>query len=103
MELVTLPETKQMDRQGEQQNGNATAMHTKETDKAERTDELTGKLLDIWEASLRTTHHFLAETDIEHIRPQAKTALRTIETLVVAYCGTTPAGFIGIQNRKIEA
>lgn len=103
MELVTLPETKQMDRQGEQQNGNATAMHTKETDKAERTDELTGKLLDIWEASLRTTHHFLAETDIEHIRPQAKTALRTIETLVVAYCETTPAGFIGIQNRKIEA
>lgn len=48
MELVTLPETKQMDRQGEQQNGNATAMHTKETDKSERTDELTGKLLDIW-------------------------------------------------------
>lgn len=50
MELVTLPETKQMDRQGEQQNGNATAMHTKEIDKSERTDELTGKLLDIWEA-----------------------------------------------------
>ena len=71
MELVTLPETKQMDRQGEQQNGNATAMHTKETDKAERTDELTGKLLDIWEASLRTTHHFLAETDIELCSPAA--------------------------------
>ena len=73
MELVTLPETKQMDRQGEQQNGNATAMHTKETDKAERTDELTGKLLDIWEG-FAANHPplFWAETDIERIRAQAE-------------------------------
>ena len=40
----------------------------------ERTQQLVTKLLNIWEASVRATHHFLSDAEVEKIKeyvPQA--------------------------------
>ena len=70
--------------------------------KGQRSPECIGKLLDVWEASVRATHHFLTEKDIVRLAPQAEEALRHIETLWVLQDGQSPVGFMGIQERKIE-
>ena len=71
-------------------------------EKDRRTPQLIGNLLDVWEASVRASHHFLAEADIVRLAPQAEGALRHIETLWVAHDGQRPVGFMGVQERKIE-
>lgn len=68
-----------------------------------RTPELIDKLLYIWEASVRATHHFLTEQNIQVIRLQGKKILCTIEFLIIVWEDGTPVGFMGIQARKIEA
>ena len=70
--------------------------------KGERGDVLIGKLLRVWEASVRATHHFLAEADIVRLAPQAEGALRQVETLWVVADNREHAGFMGVQERKIE-
>lgn len=70
--------------------------------KGQRSPECVGKLLDVWEASVRATHHFLTEKDIVRLAPQAEEALRHIETLWVLQDGQSPVGFMGVQERKIE-
>lgn len=70
--------------------------------KGERGDVLIGKLLRVWEASVRATHHFLAEADIVRLAPQAEGALRQVATLWVVADNREPAGFMGVQERKIE-
>ena len=71
-------------------------------EKSKRTLMLIGKLLEVWEASVRASHHFLSETDIIRLTPQAEGALRYIETLWVVEDGMRPVGFMGVQERKIE-
>ncbi len=71
-------------------------------EKDRRTPQLIGNLLDVWEASVRASHHFLAEADIARLAPQAEGALRHIETLWVVHDGQRPVGFMGVQERKIE-
>jgi|GEM_PF-6236520 len=65
--------------------------------KGQRSPECVGKLLDVWEASVRATHHFLTEKDIVRLAPQAEEALRHIETLWVLQDGQSPVGFMGVQ------
>lgn len=71
-------------------------------EKANRSQELIGRLLDVWQASVRTSHHFLTEKDIRTLTPQAEEALRQIETLWIVQDGLLPVGFMGVQERKIE-
>lgn len=61
-------------------------------------DALTG----VWNESVRTSHHFLSEPDIEQLKPYVDMALREVEHLVVVYCGQLAKGFMGIQGDKIE-
>ena len=70
--------------------------------KARRTPALTDKLLEIWEASVRASHHFLTEADIIMLAPQAEEALRHIETLWVMQDCQSNVGFMGVQESKIE-
>ena len=70
--------------------------------KDRRSPMLVGKLLEIWKASVRASHHFLTEADITRLAPQAEGALRHIETLWVVEDAQRPAGFMGVQERKIE-
>lgn len=69
---------------------------------AERNDGLIRKLSSLWEESVRATHHFLKENDIENLKPYVKEGLKNIRHLYVAGRIDSPVGFIGIQDNKIE-
>lgn len=61
-------------------------------------DALTG----VWNESVRTSHHFLSEPDIEQLKPYVGMALREVGHLVVVYCGLQAKGIMGIQGDKVE-
>ncbi len=72
-------------------------------ERKERTQLLVGQLLDIWESSVRATHLFLSESEIEKIKEYVPQAIREIPHLVVAEDdGGVPAAFMGIAGRKLE-
>lgn len=73
-----------------------------EVEKNGRSEELIAQLLEIWNLSVRASHHFLLETDICRLMPQAEEALRQIDILWVVLDNFTPVGFMGIQEQKIE-
>lgn len=50
----------------------------------ERTPELTGQLLEVWEASVKATHLFLSDGEIERIKAYVPQALHAVEHLVIA-------------------
>ena len=77
-------------------------IHITAIEKDNRNSKLINGLLDVWLASVRASHHFLSETDIRVLTPQAEKALRQIETLWIIQDGLLPIGFMGIQERKIE-
>ena len=77
-------------------------IHITAIEKDNRNSKLINGLLDVWLASVRASHHFLSETDIRALTPQAEEALRQIETLWIIQDGLLPIGFMGIQERKIE-
>lgn len=67
---------------------------------AERDGGLLNALTTLWEASVRATHHFLREADIENLKPYVTEGLADIRHLYVA--ADAPTAFIGIQDEKIE-
>lgn len=68
-----------------------------------RTGEVTARLTDVWERSVRATHLFLPESGIAEIKPCVSTALREIPHLVVAEGeGGLPVGFMGVEGRRLE-
>lgn len=69
---------------------------------AERGKALVAALCALWEESVRATHHFLNETDIEGLMPYVGQGLAGVSHLYV--CGTydSPTAFIGIEGEKIE-
>lgn len=69
---------------------------------SERTDDLIHALVGLWDASVRTSHHFLTEEDILRLTPFVGEAIRAITTLVVLYQGKRPVAFMGIEGAKIE-
>lgn len=75
----------------------------REINKDARPTELISQLMQVWESSVRATHHFLSEQDIRNLRPMAEEALRTIDTLIIAFAANKPVGFMCIQDQKIEA
>ena len=68
----------------------------------DRTNVLIDALITIWEASVRATHHFLSEDDIQKLTPFVKMGLSGVETLVVARDNENPTAFLGIEASKIE-
>lgn len=76
--------------------------HITDIEKGNRDPRLISRLLEVWQASVRASHHFLTEADIRALAPQAEEALRQIGTLWVVCDGSQPVGFMGAQERKIE-
>lgn len=76
--------------------------HITDIEKGNRGPRLISRLLEVWQASVHASHHFLTEADICALAPQAEEALRQIETLWVVRDGSQPVGFMGVQERKIE-
>ncbi len=64
-------------------------------------DLLVEELLAVWESSVRVTHTFLSEEDIEGLKPLGRQAVQEIESLY-CYNDGELRGFIGIDKDKIE-
>lgn len=67
-----------------------------------RTESLLHALQEVWEASVRATHLFLSEEEIQKIAAYVPAALMEIPHLVVANAASHPVGFMGISGRKLE-
>lgn len=61
------------------------------------------KLLNIWLRSVRATHHFLQESDIEALLPQLRDIyLPAVELWVAVDAEDCPLGFIGLNENHVE-
>lgn len=63
------------------------------------------QLLELWERSVRATHHFLTAGDIDTLRPFVANELASdaIGWWVLASDDDEPIGFLGFANDAIEA
>lgn len=69
----------------------------------ERTPLLIKQLTEVWENSVRATHLFLAESEIEEIKQYVPQALKSIAHLIVAENDNGyPVAFMGIEVQKLE-
>lgn len=60
------------------------------------------EILTVWEASVRATHDFLAEADIQHLKPLILNEyLKAVELYCIRQDGTI-LGFLGLSSDKIE-
>lgn len=69
----------------------------------ERTPLLTQQLLDVWERSVRATHLFLSDKEIQNIKAYVPQALQGVAHLVIAQDGDgRPAAFMGVNEQMLE-
>jgi GNAT superfamily N-acetyltransferase len=68
-----------------------------------RVAELIAQLTELWEASVRATHHFLTEDDICEIRSFVPMAISNVSHLVIATdAHHSPVAFMGVENDVLE-
>lgn len=68
-----------------------------------RSMELVTQLTELWEASVRATHHFLSENDICEIRSFLPMTINNVCHLVIATdAHHNPVAFMGIENGMLE-
>lgn len=61
------------------------------------------QVAEVWEASVRATHHFLSEVDIQFIKPLVPNALAHVAELAcVRDSAGRVAGFVGVEEGKVE-
>ncbi len=69
----------------------------------ERTTSLIEQLLVVWESSVKATHLFLSENEIEDIKKYVPQALGEIPHLIIIENEEqVPAGFMGIVEQHLE-
>ena len=69
----------------------------------ERNEELINHLLEIWEDSVRATHLFLSNDEIENIKKYVPQALKGVEHLIILQNENYQSiAFMGIQENKLE-
>lgn len=59
-------------------------------------------LTELWEASVRASHHFLPEGEVESLLPFVANVLDEIPTLLLIVENGQSLGFLGIQGEKAE-
>lgn len=70
---------------------------------SERPEHFIQSLVEVWEKSVRVTHLFLSDSEIENIKDYVPQALRGIENLVIAEDGNhIPVAFMGIEEGSLE-
>ncbi|EFO62840.1 Acetyltransferase [Giardia lamblia P15] len=67
----------------------------------ERSSLLLEQLLRIWESSVRATHQFLSEEEIEDIKKCVPQALKDIAHLIILEEGGFPVAFMGLEKQKL--
>ena len=69
----------------------------------ERTQELVNTLLEVWENSVKATHLFLSDNEIEKIKEYVPQALKEVAHLIVIENeNDIPIAFMGIEGTKLE-
>lgn len=69
----------------------------------ERTALLIEQLTEVWERSVKGTHLFLSESEIEDIKKYVPQALKGVVHLVVAENESgCPVAFMGVEEQKLE-
>lgn len=69
----------------------------------DRNKILINKLLEVWENSIKATHLFLSEEEIESIKTFVPQALENVEHLIIAENeDNIPIAFMGIDSEKLE-
>jgi putative acetyltransferase len=62
------------------------------------------RVIEVWEASVRATHHFLTEADIQYIKSLVEDDLAQVETLLGVRDGDGQVvGFIGVEGDEVAA
>lgn len=75
----------------------------KEIKKEDRTEILIKQLLLVWEDSVKATHTFLSDEEIEKIKEYVLQALKDISHLIIAIDeNENPVAFMGIEENKLE-
>lgn len=59
-------------------------------------------ILEVWESSVRATHHFLTENDINALKPEVKKGAEFVEYLYCIKSSSKIIAFLGIHDCKIE-
>ncbi len=73
------------------------------TEVQERTQDLIHQLLSVWEKSVRATHLFLSDAEIENIKKYVPEALTGVSHLLIAQDEKgQPTAFMGIENKALE-
>lgn len=69
----------------------------------ERSPLLIEQLLEIWEKSVKATHLFLTDKEIENIKKYVPEAIENISNLVIMKDeNKNPLAFMGIDDKKLE-
>ena len=75
----------------------------KEIKKEERNENLIKEILNVWEDSVKATHQFLSNEEIENIKKYVPQALKEVEHLIVEEDENhKPIAFMGIEKNKLE-
>ena len=68
----------------------------------ERSSLLIEQILKVWEKSVKATHQFLSEKEIQDIKKYVPQALENIPHLIVLEKENLPVAFMGFENQKLE-
>ena len=69
----------------------------------DRTTTLINKLLEVWEDSVKATHLFLSNEEIENIKKYVPQALKGVSHLIIIENeNNVPIAFMGIEDTKLE-
>ena len=69
----------------------------------ERSEALGASLVSVWESSVRATHSFLSEKELERLKCYVPRALDEIPHLIVAEnADGVPVAFAGVSGHKLE-
>ena len=69
----------------------------------DRTPKLLASLLNIWEESVRATHHFLSDAEVLQIKEYVPQALNSVEHQIVAENESRePVAFMGTEGNRLE-
>ncbi|EAG2303449.1 GNAT family N-acetyltransferase, partial [Listeria monocytogenes] len=65
--------------------------------------KLEQQLIEVWESSVKATHTFLSETEIQAIKQYIPEVLHHVSHLIIVESENgEPAGFMGISDRNLE-
>ncbi len=69
----------------------------------ERNSLLIQRLLEVWEDSVKATHLFLSDKEIDNIKKYVPQALKNVSHLIIAEDkNKLPVAFIGLEENKLE-